>query len=324
MKFSCATAILAIASAALVAPTFAQSSDYPTRPIRMIVGYPPGGATDVMARAVGARLSERLKQPVVIENRAGASGQIGADHVAKATPDGYTLLFTAADTNSINPHVYPKIPYDGRKDFTPVAMVGNLVMSLIVHPSVQAKNVNEFVELARKAPGKLNVASYGMGSSSHVALEMFKQHAKIDVLHVPFQGAAPAVQATIGGQVDGFIVPLPVSVPNHRSNRVRLLGVASPERFPSAQDLPTFKEQGMDLNLSVWIGILGPAGMPKAIAERINAEVKATIADEQVREALVKHGLAPQSMNVAEFTSYLDTEYERWGRVVRAANIRLD
>jgi len=190
-----------------------RAADYPDHPIKMVVAYPAGGATDVMARAIAQRLGDRLKQPVVIDNRPGASGQIGTDVVAKSAPDGYTLIFTAADTHSINPHVYPKIAYDARRDFTPVAQVGYLPLALIVNPSVKATNVKEFIALAKAQPGKLTYASFGVGSSSQVAMEMLKAETKIDLLHVPFQGAAPAVTAIIGGQVDAMMVPLTLAAP---------------------------------------------------------------------------------------------------------------
>ena len=194
----------------LAAPALA---DYPDRPIKLVVAYPAGGATDVTARAVAQRLSERLKQAVVVENRAGAAGMIGTDYVAKAAPDGYTLMFTAADTHSINPHVYPKITYDARKDFTPIAQVGYLPIALIVSPQLQAKNVAEFIALARKSPGKMSYASFGVGSSGHVAMEMLNIQSKIELLHVPYQGAAPAIAAVMAGQVDAMMVP-PLSPTN--------------------------------------------------------------------------------------------------------------
>ena len=318
---------LAVAALALgltllsAAPALAQ---YPDRPIRMIVAYPPGGATDVVARAVAQRLGERLKGTVVVENRPGASGQIGTDHVAKSAADGYTFIFTAADTHSINPHVYPKIAYDARRDFTPVAQVGYLPIALIVNPSVKATNVAEFIALAKAQPGKLTFASFGIGSSSHVAMEMLKAEAKIDLLHVPFQGAAPALTAVIGGQVDAMMVPMTLAEPNHRAGKVRLVGVAAPKRFVGAPDLPTFAEQGIALDSAPWIGILAPARTPTDIVERVNREVNAALDDPQVQETLQKNGVARETRSVADFKAFLDGEYDRWGRTIRTANIRAD
>jgi len=301
-----------------------RAADYPDHPIKMVVAYPAGGATDVMARAIAQRLGDRLKQPVVIDNRPGASGQIGTDVVAKSAPDGYTLIFTAADTHSINPHVYPKIAYDARRDFTPVAQVGYLPLALIVNPSVKATNVKEFIALAKAQPGKLTYASFGVGSSSQVAMEMLKAETKIDLLHVPFQGAAPAVTAIIGGQVDAMMVPLTLAAPNHQAGKVRVLGVAAPARFAGAPDLPTFAEQGIPLNSAPWVGILAPAKVPQDIVDKLNREVNAALEDAQLQETLQKNGLARETRSQPQFKAFLDTEYDRWGTTIRGANIKAE
>jgi tripartite-type tricarboxylate transporter receptor subunit TctC len=326
MKRLTAAASLAVTLGIVLSATTlpARAADYPDHPIKMIVAYPPGGATDVMARAVSQRLGDRLKQPVVIENRPGASGQIGADAVAKSAPDGYTLIFTAADTHSINPHVYPKIAYDARRDFTPVAQVGYLPLALIVNPSVKATNVKEFIALAKAQPGKLTYASFGVGSSSQVAMEMLKAEAGIDLLHVPFQGAAPAVTAIIAGQVDAMMVPLTLAAPNHQAGKVRVLGVAAPARFAGAPDLPTFAEQGIPLNSAPWVGILAPAKVPQDIVDKLNREVNAALEDAQLQETLQKNGLARETRLQPQFKAFLDTEYDRWGTTIRGANIKAE
>jgi|KBSSwiStaDraftv2_1062776.scaffolds.fasta_scaffold01054_23 tripartite-type tricarboxylate transporter receptor subunit TctC len=313
---------LGLAFAATTLPV--RAADYPDHPIKMVVAYPAGGATDVMARAIAQRLGDRLKQPVVIDNRPGASGQIGTDVVAKSAPDGYTLIFTAADTHSINPHVYPKIAYDARRDFTPVAQVGYLPLALIVNPSVKATNVKEFIALAKAQPGKLTYASFGVGSSSQVAMEMLKAETKIDLLHVPFQGAAPAVTAIIGGQVDAMMVPLTLAAPNHQAGKVRVLGVAAPARFAGAPDLPTFAEQGIPLNSAPWVGILAPAKVPQDIVDKLNREVNAALEDAQLQETLQKNGLARETRSQPQFKAFLDTEYDRWGTTIRGANIKAE
>ena len=313
---------LGLALAATTLPV--RAADYPDHPIKMVVAYPAGGATDVMARAIAQRLGDRLKQPVVIDNRPGASGQIGTDVVAKSAPDGYTLIFTAADTHSINPHVYPKIAYDARRDFTPVAQVGYLPLALIVNPSVKATNVKEFIALAKAQPGKLTYASFGVGSSSQVAMEMLKAETKIDLLHVPFQGAAPAVTAIIGGQVDAMMVPLTLAAPNHQAGKVRVLGVAAPARFAGAPDLPTFAEQGIPLNSAPWVGILAPAKVPQDIVDKLNREVNAALEDAQLQETLQKNGLARETRSQPQFKAFLDTEYDRWGTTIRGANIKAE
>ena len=313
---------LGLAFAATTLPV--RAADYPDHPIKMVVAYPAGGATDVMARAIAQRLGDRLKQPVVIDNRPGASGQIGTDVVAKSAPDGYTLIFTAADTHSINPHVYPKIAYDARRDFTPVAQVGYLPLALIVNPSVKATNVKEFIALAKAQPGKLTYASFGVGSSSQVAMEMLKAETKIDLLHVPFQGAAPAVTAIIGGQVDAMMVPLTLAAPNHQAGKVRVLGVAAPARFAGPPDLPTFAEQGIPLNSAPWVGILAPAKVPQDIVDKLNREVNAALEDAQLQETLQKNGLARETRSQPQFKAFLDTEYDRWGTTIRGANIKAE
>jgi len=324
MKCLTAATRLVVALTLAICSPFAIAADYPDHPIKMVVAYPPGGATDVMARAVAQKLGERLKQSIVIENKPGASGQIGSEYVARSAPDGYTLIFTAADTHSINPHVYPKIAYDARRDFTPVAQVGYLPLALIVNPSVKASNVKEFVALAKAQPGKLTFASFGVGSSSHVAMEMLKAQAGIDLLHVPFQGAAPAVSAIMGGQVDAMMVPLTLAAPNHQAGKVRLLGVAAPARFAGAPDAPTFAEQGLPLNSAPWVGILAPAKTPQDIVERLNREVNAALDDPQVQETLQKNGLARETKTQAQFKAFLDTEYDRWGGTIRTANIKAE
>ncbi|MDB5851372.1 MAG: hypothetical protein JWP29_5124 [Rhodoferax sp.] len=307
-----------------VAMSLPAMAEFPDHPIRMVVAYPPGGATDVMARAVAARLGERLKQPVIVENKPGASGMIGTEYVGKSVADGYTLIFTAADTHSMNPHVYPKITYDARRDFTPVAQVGYLPLALIINPQVPAKNVAEFVALLKQQPGKFTYASFGVGSSSQVAMEMFKGEAQVNLLHVPFQGAAPAVAAIMGGQVDAMMVPLTLAEPNHRAGKVRLLGVAAATRFAGAPDSPTFAEQGMALNSAPWVGILSPSRVPPETVEKLNREVNAALEDPQIRETLQKNGLQPFTSSQAAFKALLDVEYERWGKTIRDANIRVD
>jgi tripartite-type tricarboxylate transporter receptor subunit TctC len=318
--------------AALVAAVVALSvpgirpaqAEYPDKPIRIVVAYPAGGATDVITRVIGARLGERLKQPVVVENRPGASGMIGSDFVAKSAPDGYTFFYTAADTHSINPHVYPKIAYDARRDFTPVALAGYNPFALVVKPGLAATNVAEFIKLAKEHPGRLTFASWGVGSSGHAGMEMFKGAAKIQLLHVPFQGAAPAIAAVMGGQVDSMMVPLTLAEPNHRAGKVRILAVATPRRSAGAPDVPTLTEQGVPLAIAPWQGLLGPANLPSAVVTLVNREFNAVLSDPQMREQLLKNGLEVSTGTPQDFKTLLDSEYERWGKTIREANIRAE
>lgn len=314
-----ASCALALAGAAIAA-----QAAYPDKPIKMVVAYPPGGSTDVIARALAVRLGERLKQPVVVENRGGASGMIGSEYVAQQPADGYTLMFTAADTHSINPHVYAKMRYDAKRDFTPVGKVGYLTMALIVNPNKPSASLAQYTEAARAKPGAFSYASWGTGSSSQVAMEMYGAAAHIQQVHVPFQGAAPALTAVIGGQVDAMMVPLTLAEPNHRAGKVKLLGVAAPKRVPWATDLPTFAEQGIPLDGRLWLGVLGPAKLPAHIVNLLNREINAALEDPALQETMLKNGLEVSSGSAQDFALYLDKEYQRWGKIIRDAKIRID
>lgn len=296
---------------------------WPDKPVKMVVAYPAGGSTDVVARALAARLQERLKQPVVIENRPGASGMIGSEFVARAPADGYTMLFTAADTHSINPHVYAKMRYDAKRDFVPVGMVGYLTMAMIVHPSKPA-TVAQYIDAAKASPGAFTFASWGLGSSSQVAMEMFSGATKVRQVHVPFQGAAPAITAVIGGQVDAMMVPLTLAEPNHRAGKVRLLGVAAPKRMPWANDLPTLAEQGVPLDGRLWLGVLAPRGTPVEVVTAMNAAINASLTEAVLQETMLKNGLEISSGTPQSFSTYLEGEFERWGKTIRDANIKID
>lgn len=294
---------------------------YPTHEIDLVVGYPPGGATDIVARVVAQHLSERLKKPVVVNNRPGASGMVGARAVANASPDGYTLLFTAADTHSLNPHLYKDMGYDARKDVTPIGLVGYLPLALVTRKDLNVADTQQFVELAKKADGALTYASFGVGSSSQVAMEMLSAAAGIELLHIPFQGAAPAITAIMGGHVDSMMVPLPVAEPNAKAGKVNLLGLAASERFSSMQSVHTLKEQGIDVDASPWIGILGPANVPDDVVARLNQEINVVMGLPAVQKILAENGVEVGTMTQPEFKNLMDTEYERWGKTIRDAGI---
>jgi tripartite-type tricarboxylate transporter receptor subunit TctC len=314
-----------LAAAACAALTsFHASAQYPEKPVRLVVPWPAGGGSDVVARVVAQPLGERLKQSVVVENRPGANGAIGSDVVARAPKDGYTLIWVTADTHAINPHVYPKLTYDPRRDFAAVGMAGYFPYALVVNPRFPAASVAEFVAQAKQHPGKITFASWGIGGSAHVAMEMFKQQGGFDVLHVPFQGAAPAMQAVIGGQVDSMIVPMSVADPHARGGRVKMLGLAASNRFTGAPDLRTMAEQGVPVNAGTWVGIMAPAGTPGDILARLNRELNAVIVSQPVRETLLKLNTEPSTMSVEQFKAFVDSEYERWGKTVRDAKIKAD
>jgi tripartite-type tricarboxylate transporter receptor subunit TctC len=301
----------------------ASHAAYPDKPIRMVVPYPAGGSTDVIARALAAGLGEQLKQPVVVENKGGASGMIGSEYVAAQPADGYTLVFTAADTHSINPHVYAKMRYDAKRDFTPVGLAGYLTMALIVNPAKPA-TLTQYIQAVKAKPKGFTYASWGTGSSSQVAMEMFDSTAGIEQVHVPFQGAAPAITAVMGGQVDSMMVPLTLAEPNHRAGKVRLLGVAAPKRVPWATDLPTLGEQGVPLDARLWLGVLGPAKMPADVVEKINQGINAALKTPALQETMVKNGLIVGSGSAKDFANLLDSEYDRWGKTIRESKIRVD
>lgn len=316
--------LLALASALCGAILSSSAiAQYPDKPIRLIVPWPAGGGSDVIARVVAQPLGERLKQAIVVENRPGANGSIGTTVVAKAAKDGYTLIWVTADTHAIIPHVYPDLQYDPRKDFASVGIAGYFPYALIINPKFPAASVSEFVARAKARPGKVTFASWGVGGSAHVAMEMFKQQGGFDVLHVPFQGAAPAIQAVVGGQVDSMIVPLSVADPHARGGRVKMVGLASPARFAGTPELRTFAEQGVPVNAGTWVGIMAPAGTPPNILQQLNTALNATIEAPAVREALLKLNTEPSTMTVDEFKKFVDSEYGRWGKTIRDARIKL-
>jgi len=296
---------------------------FPDRPIRLVVGYPPGGGTDVIARLFATQLTEKLKQPVVIENRAGAAGMIGSEFVANAPADGYTMIFTASDTHTINPHVYPKIRYDARRDFTPVGLAGFLTMALVTNNS-QPGNLKDFIAAARAKPGSFNFASWGIGSSSQVAMEAFLAASGMKMTHVPFQGAAPALTAVLASQVEAFMVPMTLAEPNFRAGKLKLIGVAAPQRVPWAKDIPTLAEQGIDSDGSIWLGVLAPAKAPAEAINAVNKALNDVIADPAVSANLYKNGFIARGGSVQDFNTYLQREFERMGKVIRDAGIKAD
>ena len=270
-------------------------------------------------------LGEQLKQSVVIDNRPGANGGIGSLAVARAPADGLTLVWVTADTHAMNPHVYPKLGYDPRTDFSAIALVGYFPYALIVNSAFPANNIAEFVTETRQRPGKVTFASWGIGGSAHVAMEMFRAQGKFDVLHVPYTGAAPAIAAVAGGQVDSMIVPMSVAGPQAAGGKVKILGLASSKRFPAAPDLKTFAEQGVPVDGGTWVGFMAPANTPDETVQRINRAVSAVLSNPQVREQLIKMNVDPAPpQSAAQFKAFVASEYDRWGAVIRGANIRVE
>lgn len=300
-------------------------AEWPEKPIRIVVPWPAGGGSDVVARAVAVPLGEQLKQSIVIDNRPGANGGIGSASVARAPADGYTLVWVTADTHAMNPHVYPKLGYDPRSDFAAVGLVGYFPYALIVNSAFPADNVSEFVAQAKQRPGKVTFASWGVGGSAHVAMEMFRTQGRFDVLHVPYTGAAPALAAVAAGQVDSMIVPMSVARPQAAGGKVKILGLASPRRFVAAPELKTFTEQGVPIDAGTWVGLMAPANTPEDVIQRINHAMAVVLENPQVREQLIKMNVDPAPpQSAAQFKTFVASEYDRWGKTIRGANIRAE
>jgi tripartite-type tricarboxylate transporter receptor subunit TctC len=311
-----AAAALALASGL----AFAQA--YPSKPIRFIVPYPPGGGTDVVARILNEPLATELGQPIVIENRGGAAGNVGTDIAAKAPADGYNVLFTLS-SHTINPKLYDKLGFDVEKDFVPVSLAALIPQILVVHPSVPASTVKEVIALARAQPGKLNYASVGTGSPGHIAGELFKLKTGIDIVHVPYKGGGPAVTDTIGGQVQMLFVSMPAVWQHVKSGRVRAIAVTSAKRSVSAPDVPTFIEAGVpDFVVDSWYGALVPAKTPPAAVARLNAAMFKVLEMPQVKEKLLAQGAEAFPTTQAEFDKIIKDELAKWEYVIKAANIK--
>jgi len=304
----------------------AGAADYPTRPIKLVVPYAAGGPTDVLGRLVGEYLGRDLKQPVIIENKAGAQGAIGAEAVARSEPDGYTLFVTAASIFVLNPMLYKKLPYDPVKDFRMLALVTDLPVVMEIHPSVPAKTVAEFVAYARQNPGKLNFGSAGTGGTIHLAGEMFKQMAGVDMVHVPYKGAGPALTDLLSGNIQVMFDTLSTALPPVKSGLLRAIGVSSESRSPDLPDVPTIAESGYpDYRVSVWYGIAAPAKVPDDIAQKIGASLDRALNDDAFRASLEKIGFPVfRPRSGAAIAEFIDADRNRWSGVIKSQNISLD
>lgn len=294
---------------------------YPAKPIRVIDAYPPGGSTDVLARLVAPKFQDSTGQPWVVENRPGAQGIIGCEYVARAAPDGYTLLmFTGSHT--VHPSIYKKLPYDLVRDFAPVTLASSTTNILVVHPSVPAKSLREFIAVAKSARGKLNYASAGTGSTTHMATELMKSMAGIEATHIPHKGSAPAVIDLVGGHVDFMFAPLPVILPHVKSGKARALAVSTAKRSAALPDIPTVAEAGLPgYEATNSVGVLAPAGTPKAIIAKLNAEIVRALELPEIRDRLVSMGAEPVGSSPEEFAEFLRVDIARWAKVVKDAGI---
>ena len=306
-------------------PLAALGQGYPSKPIRFVVPYPAGGPLDTVARLLAQRVGESLGQPIVVDNKPGAGGNIGADAVAKSPADGHTLLMGAVATHAINPTLYPSIPYDAARDFIPVTQIASTPNVLVVHPSVPARDVREFIAYAKSNPGRLNFGSGSTGSAGHLAGELFKSMAGIDMTHVPYKGAAPAMQDLVGGQIQLMFDNLGSSLGQIQAGKVKALAVTTARRSDLARELPTIAESGLPgFDVSTWFGLFVPAGTPKPIVDKLHAEFARALGQADLRERMVKLGVEPVTSRPEEFAAYIRSEAEKYARVIKASGARVD
>ncbi len=320
------TLSLLLVLASMLGNVNAVAQSYPAKPIRLVVPYPPGGPLDIMARAIGQKLTEAWGQAVVVDNRAGAGGNIGADLVAKSPADGYTLLMGAVATHAINPTLYAKIPYDPVKDFSPVALVAQVPNILVVTPSIAAKTVKELIDLARAKPGSLNFGSGSTGSTGHLAGELFNTMAGVKMVHIPYKGGAPAMADLLGGQVQLMFDNLANALPNVKAGKLRALAVTTLARSRAMPELPTIAESGLPgFDLTTWFGVMAPAGTAPEIVAKLNAEIVLALNAKDMHERLEKMGAEVPANNTPEhFAAFIRAEATKYAKVVKDSGARVD
>ena len=302
---------------------WAAAQAYPTKPMRLVVPYPPGGPTDFVGRAISARLTELLGQQIVVDNRPGAGTIIGSELIARAAPDGYNLLFGTGGGTCLAPLILPKVPYDPQKDFAPVAMLVISPQVLVVHPGVGANSVKELIAVAKAKPGQLNFSSVGTGTSPHLGGELFKSLAGVDMVHVPYKGTAPAMTDLIAGRVQLAWSSIPTVLTHVQAGRLKMLGIGGTRRSPALQDIPTIADTLPGFELVTWYAIFAPTGTPAAIISRLNAETAKVLRDADLVKRFSEQGLEPTVMTPAELKRYTENDVNRWARLIKAANIRL-
>ena len=313
-----AATVLAVAPAVLAQP-------YPAKPVKIVVPFAAGGAVDILTRVLSEKLAPALGQQIVVEPMVGAGGNIGSAAVAKAAPDGYTLLMATTGTHTINPGLYKNMPFDALKDFAPITLVASVPNILVVHPDVPVKSVNELVALAKSQPGKLNFASFGHGTSNHLSGELFKSVAGVDVVHVPYKSAPQAVLEIVGGQVNFAFVNAPLALPQVRAGKLRALAVTGARRSPAVPDLPTMAEAGLpEFVVESWYGLMAPAGTPEPVIRRIRDETLKVLARPDLVEAFAKQGADVVTSTPAEFSTMVASEKDRWAEVIRRSGAKID
>ena len=319
------SALIGVAAVGIAAAPAAAEDKYPSKPITIVVPFSAGGTTDILARIVGVKLGETLGETVIIDNRPGAGGNIGAALVAKAKPDGYTLLMGTVGTHAINQTLYPKLSFDPIKDFAPLTRVANLPNLLVVHPSVPVKNVQELIAYAKANPGKLNFGSSGNGSSIHLSGELFKNMTGIDMQHVPYKGSAPAVTDLLGGQISMMFDNMPSAIQHVKSGKLRPLAVTTTKRSPALPNVPTIAESGVKgYEATSWFGLLAPAGTPPALVNRLNAELVKILAMPDVKKQMAEQGAETYSETPAAFSAFIKSETAKWAKVVKASGAVVD
>ncbi len=316
--------LLALAAFAAGSAT-AQPAVYPTKPIRLVVPFTPGGSTDILARAIGQELAKAWGQSVIVDNVPGAGGAIGADKVAKAAPDGYTLLMGHIGTLAVNPSLYPKLPYNPVKDFSPVAWVARVPNVLVVHPAVPAKNVQELVALAKAKPGQLNYGSGGNGSAANLATEYFKLQTGVAIVHIPYKGTAPAVTDLIGGQIQVLFTGAPAVIGHIKSGQLRALAVSSPKRLDALPELPTVAESGYkDFEADQWYGVVAPAGTPREVVNKLNAQINLALNTPELKARLASEGAVATPGMPEAYGALIVREIARWKPVITSGRVKAD
>ncbi len=317
--------LAAVLLLAVQAPTLAEAEPaYPSKPITLVAAFAPGGATDTAARLISKELAIELGQPVVVDNRAGAGGAIGASSVAKAAPDGYTLLLGTGSEMVVLPAVKASPPYDTLKDFTPISEIGTVTFVLVAHPSVPAKDVQELIASARANPGKLSFASFGMGSTNHLLGEFFMKKSGTDLLHVPYKGSAAAATDLVSGEVKLAFDTTTVAMPLVQSGKLKALALLSPQRSDAAPGVPTMTESGVALSVVGWVGVVGPRGMPTPIVDRLNQAINKVLAMPAIKEAFKERGVTVITTTPEQFGRFIKSEVVEWTQVVKAAGVKID
>jgi tripartite-type tricarboxylate transporter receptor subunit TctC len=312
--------------ASMMSPTsFAQTTDYPNKPIKVVVTFPPGGSSDAIIRILSTRLNDKLGQPLVLENRPGAGGNIGLSAVAKAAPDGYMLGVGAAGGLTANSSLYPQMPFDVAKDFAPITMLASIPFVLVGHPSVPADNMQQLIALAKSQPGKVSIGHGGNGTAMHLSTALFTQMADIKLIEVPYRGSGPAAMDTLSGQIQLSVTDLAAALPHIKAGKLKAFAVTSPKRLSNLPDVPTLSESGLTgYDSTGWFGLVAPTGTPPQIIQRLHAEFTAALNDESIKSQMRQNGMEPIATSIEGFDSYIKSETQKWAKVIKQANIKLN